>query len=55
MRPNAKQLAMRDRALASFLGVIPQGNFGAEGSTFGGDFFGAEFGTDYGAEFGDYW
>lgn len=45
MRPNSKQLAMRDPALAALMGV----------DALGAD-FGAEFGDpddDYGAEFGD--
>lgn len=48
MRPNSKQLAMRDPALAALMGVV------ALGTDFGSD-YGAEFGEpdDWGAEFGD--
>jgi hypothetical protein len=60
MRPNTKQLAMRDPALAALMGVDLGADFGAE---FGDpdDDYGAEFGDpdhdevgddDYGAEFG---
>lgn len=55
----AKQLAMRDPALAAMLGAIGnESDFGAEfGEDFNGEgsYFGAEFGSDYGfgAEFGD--
>lgn len=58
MRPNSKQLAMRDPALAALMGVDALGaDFGSE---FGDpdDDYGAEFGDemgdddDYGAEFG---
>lgn len=41
MRPSSRDLAMRDPALASLLGVVP----GAD--------FGIDFGDDYGFEFGD--
>lgn len=60
MRPNAKQLAMRDPAMAALVGIISMGaNFGSEQSTFGGE-FGSDFGDDddygedddWGAEFG---
>lgn len=57
MRPNSKQLAMRDPALAALMGV------GALGADFGEDDYGADFGDDdlgeddlgeddYGADFG---
>lgn len=62
MRPNSKQLAMRDPALAALMGVDALGaDFGAEfGDDDYGDELGAEFGDpdaddvgdDYGAEFG---
>lgn len=60
MNPNSRQLAMRDRAMASLMGIIALNgsNFGAE-STFGNEFmgdggaFGDDFSSDYGAEFGD--
>ncbi len=48
MNPNARNLAMRDSALAALMGVH-------EGSDFGGEFsgdFGYEFGGDFGYEFG---
>lgn len=41
MRPSSRDLAMRDPALASLLGIVP----GAD--------FGIDFGSDYGFEFGD--
>lgn len=57
MRPNAKNLAMRDPALALLVGAIAAGDFGCEaladsdfGGEFGSDF---DFGDDYGFEFGD--
>jgi hypothetical protein len=57
MRPKANQLAMRDPALASLLGVMPGSDFGAE---FGGGYdpnvgadWGADIGDEYGVEFGD--
>jgi len=43
MRPNARQLAMRDPALAALMGAI--GGNGAD--------FGSDFGADYGADYGD--
>lgn len=44
MRPTSKDLAMRDRALAAAMGVLP-------GSDFGGEFGGFGFGEDmYGAD-----
>lgn len=49
--PNAKNLALRDPALAALVGAI-----GNEHSDFGGDdddYMGYEFGDDYGYEFGD--
>jgi len=56
MRPNARQLAMRDPAAAALFGFNSSDDFGAEfgddaGAEFG-DELGAEFGDDYGAEFG---
>lgn len=54
MRPNARQLAMRDPATAALMGAIaPEGaDFGAEfGSDFGDD-WGSEF-SPMGADFGD--
>ena len=60
MRPNSRQLAMRDPALAAFTGAIGGASFGEEPSDFEAGFaeFGAEFGNgemhdDLGAEFGD--
>ncbi len=67
MRPNAKQLAMRDPAAAVLLGAIAGADFGSEDSSFGSDFgddwgadfgsvfspMGADFGDDWGADFGD--
>lgn len=59
MRPNAKQLAMRDPAAAVLLGAIAGADFGAEDSDFGSDFgddWGADFGSVFspmGADFGD--
>lgn len=47
MRPNAKQLALRDPAAAVLLGAIAGADFGSEPSDFG-----AEFGDDWGADFG---
>ncbi len=65
MRPNAKQLAMRDPAAAVLLGAIAGADFGVESSPFGHEFgsdFGADFGDDFGstfspmgADFGDDW
>lgn len=57
MRPNARQLAMRDPALAAIVGASIMGagsDFGAEfgDDDWGDDDWGAEFGDDYGAEFG---
>jgi hypothetical protein len=58
MKPNAKNLALRDPALALLVGAIGASDFGIEEvgieeeSQFGGDF---EFGDDYGFEFGDEW
>lgn len=59
MRPNSKQLAMRDPALAALMGVDALGaDFGAEFGDPDLDDYGAEFGDDdvgdddYGAEFG---
>lgn len=52
MKPNARQLALRDPALAALLGVVGSGSsdFGADfGADFGDD---SDFGDDYGAEFG---
>lgn len=56
MRPNARQLAMRDPALAALIGASVM----ATGADFGKEYgFGAEFGDDdwgdddWGAEFGD--
>lgn len=45
MRPNARELALRDPAMAALMGVIPSADFGAE--------FGDDEEEDYGAEFGD--
>lgn len=65
MRPNSRQLAMRDPALAAIMGAITGTNFGVEprrggrsvssfGDEYGDDPFGADdVGDDYGAEFGD--
>jgi hypothetical protein len=58
--PNARQLAMRDPALAALMGVVAMsgsdfGHDSSYGSDFGaefGDDFGTEFGTDFGDEFG---
>ncbi len=54
MRPNAKQLAMRDPAMAALFGVIATASLaGKNGSDFGGE-FGADFGDDdYGDDTGD--
>ena len=52
MRPNSKNLALRDPALATLMGAIVGSDFG---SNFGGE-FGDEYGDDgddYGFEFGD--
>ena len=57
MKPNARQLALRDPAMAALMGVLPA-NFGFErGSNFNGEFgsdWGAEddMGTDFGVAFG---
>jgi hypothetical protein len=62
MRPNARQLAMRDPALAALMGALPGTDFGSEGgSDFAGDFYGdfgdemsgdTLYGADYGGDFG---
>lgn len=60
MRPNSRQLALRDPAAAALLGVIAGDNFGQESSygadfaadPFGSEFGGVSFGDDYGADFG---
>lgn len=46
MRPNAKNLAMRDTALAILVGAHNPADFGAEAN----DSFGAEFGDDWGLD-----
>lgn len=46
MRPTAKQLALRDPAMAAFVGALS-----GSGADFGGE-FGDELDTDYGFEFG---
>lgn len=51
MNPNARNLAMRDPALAAFFGLAAD-DFGTE-STFAGDEYGSDFGGDFGAEFGE--
>jgi len=62
MRPTSKQLAMRDPALASALGILPGSqrnqDFGADfGADFGSDDYGDDAGDDYGddmtGDFGD--
>lgn len=59
MRPNSKNLALRDPALAAFCGILTGADFGVLPSSDAN--FGAEFGDDYGgeddygAEFGDDW
>src|SRR3954463_13288161 len=58
MRPNARQLAMRDPAMAALFGGIATAQIGTNGSDFGGE-FGADFGDDdygdddAGGDFGD--
>jgi hypothetical protein len=56
MRPNAKDLALRDPAMAALVGIIPMGNedetFGADTATFGADEDEDEDDDDWGAEFG---
>lgn len=52
MKPKAGQLAMRDPALASILGILVATGTSDFGGEFGDD-YGAEFGDDYGTEFGD--
>lgn len=63
MRPTAKQLAMRDPALAALLGVLPGSDFGGN-SDFGIDMADDELGAlhsdvnfhgEYGVDFGDDW
>lgn len=56
MRPNSRQLAMRDPAAAILLGALApaNGNFGHESNARFGNDFGTDFGSDnpWGAEFG---
>src|SRR5262245_26101465 len=52
MRPNAKQLAMRDPATAILVGAMANAgaDFGSEHNPFGSE-FGSDFGDDWGSEF----
>ncbi len=49
MKPTARQLSMRDPALAALLGVFATGNFGGEAREAS---FGSEFGDEFGDDFG---
>ena len=55
MRPNARQLALRDPAMAALMGILPA-NFGSDpniAGEFGSDWNGdGDMGTDFGFEFG---
>lgn len=52
MRPNARQLAMRDPVLAILMGAMAGegADFGSEHNVFGSE-FGADFGDEWGSEF----
>lgn len=65
MFPNSQQLALRDPAAATLLGIIKGDNFGLDTASFGDDFsadfgsndsesmaVGADFGDDFSADFG---
>ena len=53
MPTNAKNLALRDPALAALVGAIHSVNFGNESSAGAADDFGDELGDDFGDDFGD--
>jgi hypothetical protein len=58
MRPNARQLSLRDPAAAALLWLEAGADFGSENSRFGSDFGYGDFspmGDDMGADFGDEW